>query len=36
MEENSRRYLSNSGTDSGKYGDKGGLDPTSASKLIKG
>jgi hypothetical protein len=36
MEENSRRYHSNSGTESGTYGDKGGLDPTSASGLIKG
>jgi hypothetical protein len=36
MEENSRGYHSNSGTESGTYGDTGGLDPTSASKLIKG
>jgi hypothetical protein len=36
MEESSRRYHSNSGTESGTYGDKGGLDPISGSKLIKG
>jgi hypothetical protein len=31
----SRRYHSNSGTGSGMYGRKGGLDLTSASGLIK-
>jgi hypothetical protein len=36
MEDNSRIYHSNSGTESGTYGDEGGLDPTSASELIKG